>query len=236
MRVFPSSVSALVVLVVAVALAGCGGGGSKPAAAKPGATQTAAPQTAPAQATSTTTASSGDETSSTTKSPRQAARKRQAVLAKVAPPRKRIPTPVPKEGDKSIQTFGQAAPETAFVAVAKAVRAFELAQADHDANTACLFLGSGVQKQLAMFAKLAAKKNPNAKTPKGCGALLGQMWRQPDPALAKQLRSVQVTDARVKGNRGFAIYRMRGLGKQTVPVVYEQGGWRVASLGGIPLE
>jgi hypothetical protein len=146
---------------------------------------------------------------------------------------------VPKAGDTSIQTFGRAAPDADFVAVANAVQAFDIAVASANDQTACSLLASTVKKQLTQLASRAPSTSSGAGTdnaPKTCENILGKFLSAQTPAASRQLRHVRVTDARVNGDSGFAIYQMPGVGQSAEPVVREGGQWKVAALGRVPLQ
>jgi hypothetical protein len=222
-----ASARLIVAAVVIAFVAGCGGGSDSTAPSMhaahvetPAATVGAAPA------------------AHTTKGPRGRVRPRKArVVAAVPPgaPPKRVPVRVPKAGDKSIQTFGEAASEVDYVTVANTVRAFALARASGDVESACALLASGMKDQLMRFFAMAAAHSKSAAKPPTCVTAVGQMFKAQAPDYAKQLRALRVTDARIKGDRGFAIFRMPGIQEGSFPVQREKGGWRVASLAGVQL-
>jgi hypothetical protein len=208
-------------------VAGCGGGSESTAPSK----HAARVETAPA----TVGAGMG---SPATKAPRPVRSGNARVVAAVPPgaPPKRVPVRVPKAGDKSIQTFGEAASEAEYVAVANTVRAFALARASGDVDSASALLASRMKDQLVRFFAMAAarSKTTAAKHPT-CARALGQTFEAPVPDYAKRLRGLPVTDARIKGDRGCAIFRMPGIKAGSFPVQREKGGWRVALLAGAPV-
>lgn len=145
---------------------------------------------------------------------------------------------MPETGDTSIQTYGKSASTAEFVAVANALRAYHQALAAGDAEAACAWLDSGAQRQLAQLQRLGADQGEAASPGErpSCASALGRLLKTQTAADASQARRLRVTDARVKGNDGFAIFRMPGLRQGGYPVRRENGSWKVAGLGGVPLQ
>lgn len=161
-----------------------------------------------------------------------------ADIVPPGPPPERVPTPVPKTGDTSIQTYGKPASNAQFLAVANALRAYHLAVAAGDAHAACAWLDSGAKRQLAHLQRLGADQGEVASPGErpSCASALDRLLKTQTAADASQARRLRVTDARVKGNDGFAIFRMPGVRQGGYPVRRENGSWKVAGLGGVPLQ
>lgn len=163
---------------------------------------------------------------------------RQAAVASPKSPGapKRIPVKVPKTGDRSIQTYGSAPSEADFVAVADAVRRFDVAVASRDTRDACGLLASSVKRGiLLLYRSAAARGNGGTSAHPSCVTVLALLFRSQPASYRVQLRRVRVTDARLKRDTGFAIVQMPGAPQSALPVRRENGRWLVAGLGGTPL-
>jgi hypothetical protein len=217
---------ALAIVAAAAAMSGCAGSDESDTAGR--ATR---PSTPPSETTPKPSDAGPAEGRSRRSDPR-------ADIVPPGPPPERIPTQVPKTGDTSIQTYGKPASNAQFLAVANALRAYHLAVAARDAETACALLDSGTKRQLAQLLRLGAERGEAASPdePSSCASALGRLLKTQTPAGASQARRLRVTDARVKGNDGFAIFRMPGVRQGGYPVRRENGSWKVAGLGGVPLQ
>jgi hypothetical protein len=222
-------------LFVVLALAGCGANAnhaSTQSTANPAATGATAINagTNPAAATAhtrsrTATTRSGAASTNQARTAPAAQPQNQNPVAAPAPgpTPTREPVPVPRSGDKSLQTFGASASQGDFAAVAAAVRSYNLALAQHDGAAACRLLVTGAAAQLSKIyggGKLS------------CAQILTQLSGAYPPQLRASLRAVRVTDARLKGDSGFAFFTMPTVPHGFIPVRLDQGRWRVAALSG----
>lgn len=222
------------VAALLVAASGCGGSDDAPAARS---------QATAATATQTAEAPSKQAPSAQRRQPKlpkpskvtKADVERALAKAPSAPVPRRVPVKVPAAGDKSIQTFGSAGAGGEFAAIARTVRAFNYALAARDTESVCALLAARMRAQIQLLVSRAGEKQGRKGSLDCAGAVKG-LLRQTAGAAAEQLRSIRVTDARIKAGRGFAIYRMRGQGEMAEPVVLEEGHWRVGALGGVPLD
>lgn len=224
--------SAALFAVLALVLAGCGRSHSHSATS----TAASAPTASTAvSAPGPTTATTGP-TTHRTRQPhyvRHAHVKAQPVrLPRLpGPPPKRVPTPVPRQGDKSIQTYGSAPASSDFVAVASAVRTYDWAVAHDDGAVACAVMVSGFARPFAH----QIQGTPTTSAAATCPKLLTAMFAQQPPQLRRQFLRVRVTDARLEGDHGFAIYTQPGFGRGFFPVHREGRTWKVAAISGSSL-
>ena len=141
--------------------------------------------------------------------------------------------PVPKGGDNSIQSFGNEADSQQTAEVVAALRGFYKAQAAEDWKTMCADLGSGVQDTFQQLAQQASAAGQDVGDG-GCESLLSASHRQIPKKQLKQLANFKVGSVRVKGKRGFVIYKAGDW--FAIPMVSEDQGWKVGSLGPVPIQ
>lgn len=139
---------------------------------------------------------------------------------------------VPEEGDKSIQTYGDAAPDDDFTAIDQTVRAYHLAMADRDISALCGLLATHVRKGLALLAKRSGKVPDKVD----CVTLLRRTVPELPGDAARAYRRVRVTDARTDGDKGFAFLTVPGQGPTALSIAKDDGGWKIATLGSVPLD
>lgn len=174
--------------VAVAALCGCSGSDDSP-------TGTAAGESRTTEATTGPAAERPAERSGTSRSD-------SAPAVPPGPPPKRVPTPVPKTGDRSIQTFGKAASSAEFVEVANAVRGYHLALASGDGRDACALLSSTVQDQMVRAYGAAQARDSSAPGERpSCATALEAVFKSQTPEFERQLAKVRVTDARLKAAR-----------------------------------
>ena len=148
---------------------------------------------------------------------------------------------VVKGGDNSVQEYGSEASESELQKAAAALHGFLDARAQRNWAAACTYLAESVTQsfaQMAEAAREAAKKQGLASSPvegSGCAATLDALsGRLPD----SNLREAAIADVgalRVKGGQAFLIYRGAHGAIAAITMAREGGGWKVASLSGVPL-
>lgn len=143
------------------------------------------------------------------------------------PPPARKPVEVPAEGDRSLQTYGESAPEEDYLAVDRTVRRFYLALAERDLPAMCDLLAKGMKDMLSQLASRAAKGSGDV----GCVDALDGFTR----ARKGGPRKVRVADARIDGDEGFAFADIPGQGLSAVAIAREDGVWKVGNMGAVPL-
>jgi hypothetical protein len=143
-------------------------------------------------------------------------------------------------GDNSVQEFGAEAGETDRDAAATAVHNFLDARAQEAWAAACSYLSSEVRKSLETFAVQAreAAEQQDKSTPQdtGCPTILAELTNKAAlPELRKEAAEADVRSLRVEGDRAFIIYTNGEGTAIAIPVVKEDGDWRVGSLAGTPI-
>jgi hypothetical protein len=138
--------------------------------------------------------------------------------------------PTQTGGDQSVQTFGTEAQVGERIEAAAALQAFLDARAAGEWRTACSYLAASIDSQLEKL----SERVPNAKGIDCPGVLKGLSAAASPSALASATR-IQVISFRVEGDRAFIVYRGTG-GEVTASAMFrEGGGWKLGSLGGLPL-
>ena len=130
-----------------------------------------------------------------------------------------------KGGDNSIQTWGEESDESQLAAAAEAVHGFYVARAGEEWAEACRYLGAPLLQQLRRFATQSGKEVP------ACAELLKMLTRHPLPASVR--RESTIVDAgslRIGEDNSFLIYRGDDGTVFAMPVVEEDGAWKVTLL------
>lgn len=130
-----------------------------------------------------------------------------------------------KGGDNSIQAWGEESDESQLDAAAEAVHGFYVARANEEWAGACEYVGAPLLQQLQQFATQSGKEAP------ACPELLKMLTRHPLPASVR--RESTIVDAgslRIGKNNSFLIYRGVDRTVFAMPVVEEEGGWKVTLL------
>lgn len=143
-------------------------------------------------------------------------------------------------GDNSVQEFGAEAEDSEREAAAQALHNFLDARAQEAWGAACSYLSGDVRESLEDFAvkaqKAAAEEGKAEQSDTGCAGILGRVIsRAALPELRKEAAEADVGSLRIEGDRAFLIYSGAGGTTIAIPVVNEDGGWKVASLAGTPL-
>lgn len=139
-----------------------------------------------------------------------------------------------KGGDNSVQEYGEEAGGSDFEEVSTALHNFLDARAIGDWTAACNYLASSLVESLE---KLAQQSKEGSAM--DCGEMLGNLTPRQEVAspkglLVKEAEMADVGSVRVEGDRAFVIYRSYEDMVMAISMVKEDG-WKVASLGGIPL-
>ncbi|HEX7279089.1 MAG TPA: hypothetical protein VF255_05625 [Solirubrobacterales bacterium] len=130
-----------------------------------------------------------------------------------------------KGGDNSIQTWGEESDESQLDAAAEAVHGFYVARANEEWAEACEYLGTPLLQQLRQFASQSGSEVPE------CPELLKTLTRHPLPASVR--RESTIVDAgslRIGEDNSFLIYRGVDQTVFAMPVVEEDGAWKVTLL------
>jgi hypothetical protein len=146
-----------------------------------------------------------------------------------------------KGGDNSVQEFGAEAEDAERDAAAAALHNFLDARAQEAWESACSYLSAEVRESLESFAakaQEAAAQQGKAEQFDGtsCGSILGKVTnRAAMPELRREAAQADVGSLREEGDRAFLIYTGLGGTVIAIPVTQESGSWKVAALGGTPL-
>ena len=121
-----------------------------------------------------------------------------------------------------IASFGEQASPAERAAATTSVQGFARAWIDGDSAKACSLMSASTKQNLAVFeSKL-----------KGCTAQVeGLRATMPAKTLAR-LRGIQVAGMRVRGDRGYLLYRDAQGTSSAFPVVREGSSWKVGAIVG----
>lgn len=133
-----------------------------------------------------------------------------------------------KGGDNSIQTWGEESDEAELEAAAEAVHAFFVARGNEEWGPACDYLGEPLLEQLREY-------TPQQEAP-SCAELLKAVTRHPLPASVR--REPTIVDAgslRIGEDNSFLIYRGADRTVYAMPLVEEDGEWKLTLLAPSPI-
>jgi hypothetical protein len=128
-------------------------------------------------------------------------------------------------GDESIQKFGREAPPSDKSAVAVAVKAYYAAVAADDGGASCALLSAGLQQSIVQ----SLGRAPTLRH-KGCAGILTLFFGRRRGASISP--AVTVIGVRLKGDHGFALISTRTAPTGEIPVVRENGEWKIGALIG----
>jgi hypothetical protein len=136
-----------------------------------------------------------------------------------------------KGGDNSVQEFGGEADPAELDAAAVALHNFLDARAEGNWAAACGYMSTSVVES---FEKLASQTKQIDDT--SCGGILEQLT---NPAAKDSMKveaeKANVGSLRIEGGRAFVIYTGIDGTILAMPMANEDGDWKVASLAGTPL-
>jgi hypothetical protein len=136
-----------------------------------------------------------------------------------------------KGGDNTIQGFGEEAEPSESEKAAAALHNFLDARAAEDWDATCYYLARGIIEPL--------KKIASQTDQPGVGSCAGILEKLTNPAAMDALRAeaanADVGSVRIEGARGFVIYHANGKTVFAMPMVYEDGRWKVGALAGAQL-
>ena len=128
-------------------------------------------------------------------------------------------------GDNSIQNFGEEADAAEVAAATTALAGYMAARAQVDWERQCAFLAEAV---LVPFEELAAD-SPQVKG-KGCAAVLAALSGDAPRSTRVNTMTGPIAALRFEGSRGFALYHGPQGVDYFVPMVKEDGEWKVGAL------
>ncbi len=135
-----------------------------------------------------------------------------------------------KTGDNSIQEAGTEGSPSETQAAAAVLHAYLDARVAHRWSDACFYLSAGYAATIEAFAERYAKD----KAVKSCPEVLEALATGSQQALQATARA-DVGALRIEGDHGFVLYRGAGGEPYAMPMVLEDGAWKVGSLEGAPL-
>jgi hypothetical protein len=186
---------------LALGLAACGGGDST------GSTSTATTATAPRTTGATTTGADHGPSGSSPSSQKGSAGFR---------------TP---GGDNSIQNFGDEADAAEVEAANAVLSAYLQVRAKDDWATECTYLAKTTVAPLERLASSSTQLKG-----KGCAAILAALSSTTPASIRQNTLSGGIASLRVQGNRAFALYHGAKGVDYFVPMVKEDGEWKVGAL------
>jgi hypothetical protein len=231
-RVSKTLAGGLVVFLLAVGLAACGGGSSDGS----GSTSAEAGQ---AQSESSTAeapeAESGESKPSKEEKAHESASRGKEAAEFV--PRQHSDSGggstqyKVKGGDNSVQEFGEEAEPQEFNAAAVALHDFLDARAEGNWAAACSYMSKTITEG---FEKLAAQAKQIEDA--SCAGILEKLTNPAAKgAMKAEAEKANVGSLRVEEDRSFLIYTGIGGTVLAMPMANEGGEWKVASLAGTPL-
>ncbi|MGB7587372.1 MAG: hypothetical protein WBM00_01545 [Solirubrobacterales bacterium] len=135
-----------------------------------------------------------------------------------------------KGGDNSVQEYGEEASPSEFEAAATALHNFLDARAESNWAAVCAYISKGT---ITSIEHLARGAKPGTDT--SCAAILaGVISQAAKPELKAEAENADVRSLRVEGENAFVIYTNKSV-IVAMPILKEDGGWKVSSLGGTPL-
>jgi hypothetical protein len=135
-----------------------------------------------------------------------------------------------KGGDNSIQEYGDEGDESELQEAAEIVHSFYVARAEGKWDTACSYLAKSNIEQLEQLGAQA----PEFKDA-GCGPILKAFTRPLPAAVQREITTVNAGSFRRDGEQGFLIYYGADETVYAMPLVDEDGSWKVAALSGSAL-
>lgn len=136
-----------------------------------------------------------------------------------------------KGGDNSVQEFGEEAASSEFEAAATALHNFLDARAAGNWAATCDYVSKNI---IESFEKLAAKAKQIED--KSCAGILAKLTNPAaKSAMKAEAEQANVRSLRIEGEQAFALYTAPDAHIYSMPMVNEDGAWKVASLAGYPL-
>lgn len=146
-----------------------------------------------------------------------------------------------KGGDNSVQEFGAEADSSELDAAATVLHNFLDARAQRAWASACSYLSNNVRDSLELVARRAQRAAAEQgvggqQEPTTCANVLRNLTPPVVlPELRREAALADVGSLRVEDGRAFVIYTGLENIVYAVPMANEGGSWKVASIGGSPL-
>lgn len=217
----------LATAVVALLIAGCGGDDE---------TTTTAASTPTETTTPTTTTDGGEGNSGKGKGNSDGdseAKEPEVVKQADAPPVEAIGAPkAPKGGDDSIHNFGKEASEADLRGASAVLNGYLQARVKQDWDLSCAYMSDAMISQLTQL----MQQNPEAAAEDmDCGEVVEGLSAHLDKKSRQRMADIQIGAARVEDDRAFVLYKQAGMGWVFMPMIREDGEWRVTAIAGSAL-
>jgi hypothetical protein len=135
-----------------------------------------------------------------------------------------------KGGDNSIPEYGEEAPASERQEAADSLHAYMDSLAAHRWQAACTYMSASLLATIERLPEIS--KQQSDLEGKGCAEILTAVTTQTPQADLDAAAKADVASLRVEGDRAFLLYRGAGGENYVMPMVREEGAWRVGSLGG----
>lgn len=122
------------------------------------------------------------------------------------------------EAEKQLAGFSKEASDAELEEAASVVATSLKARADHDWAGQCATLSSTTSKKVV------------GKSGKACAEALGELARTASPGVLDDNMRGEVVALRIKGRKGYALFRGAANSKWAMPLEREGSQWKVASL------
>jgi hypothetical protein len=134
-------------------------------------------------------------------------------------------------GDNSIPDYGQEASATEREAAADTLHAFFDSMVAHRWEAACAEMSASMLANLERLSEVSKQQ----EAPEGCAQLLANFSESTPQSTLEEAAIVDVISLRFEDDSGFLIYRGAGGDAYVMPVIKEEGAWRVGALAGTPI-
>lgn len=131
-------------------------------------------------------------------------------------------------GDGSIQSFGEESDEAELEAAAEAVHAFFVARAESDGDGACSRVAQPMLEKLDGLASQSERK--------GCAEVLEDFTTPMSDAAWRETTEMEAGSLRIGDEKAFLIYRGADDEVFAMPLVEEDGEWKVEELSATALD
>lgn len=138
--------------------------------------------------------------------------------------------PAAKGGDNSIQTFGAESESTDRVQAGASAKAYLDARLAGRWAAACSALTAPVREQIEAFAE-----QPHASPAKRCVVGMRGLTEPVSKAVLRIAAKIRVLSFRVQGNRAFLLYKDGEGTASELPMLRQNGQWKVAAVAGSAL-
>ena len=141
--------------------------------------------------------------------------------------------PTEKGGDNSIQEFGVEGPSEERVQAATTLQSYLDARVAHEWARACFYLAATIKRGLEQFGSHASQGQDSKKL--DCAQNLKTFTARVSQSALRSAAEIRVLSMRIEDKQAFLIYR-NGKGRPTaIPMAREGRVWKLAAIDGAPL-